>query len=186
MNSKDNISAENFSSDVVKSIKELDGFEERKNTNEEEIVEVHLMKEIAVDTSEIYKVKSLKEGTPLTWAAQIGDTKDFYDRYKIDLSDCGIDKDLANYVVSVGRRITDIRYSEDKKTPHGDYYYAEITFAEDYADSMLYLYSTEKINFYHFQISTASVYKMNGNNRELWGEGLRSINTSIDELTGGL
>ena len=142
-----------------------------------------------IDTSGIIKwcALDLEEDTQFTFFFQVKDFENLQgetaEAFGFELSDHNFYSDdyQNNYIaLTVGRELKKLQY--EYREGHNQAF-AEITFAEEYHDKIMYIYVMDKILLFPSDLSGVynSFYIMNGEESVYYGDNILRLNNRLDQ-----
>ena len=146
-------------------------------------VNFQLHKSYIVDTNGIKENFQIVESTPFTFFIQIRNFDNlkeyFLKEFHLEIPDIDFDYDDSYMAISIGREIKELSYNGYLKglnTPN-TFAKAEITFAEEYYENIMYVYSMEKIFFTSSLVNDATkFYVIQGSKKLFLGNTIFDIN----------
>lgn len=147
-----------------------------ENTSDDksfDIIIPDLILETKANTDYLYRVFHWKLGTELTWWEQLYDQEQINEN-EYELPQINIDFNTKTCIVSIGRKIVDIR--NGGKFSDNTSFIAIVTYEDQYYPETAFIYTIDDIVFVPSDLEYSDVYKLIDGERVYWGKN-NEINT---------
>lgn len=160
----------------------------QQDGDKREMVSFNLVGSYSVDTSGIREKEEIADGAPFTFFIQIRNVDDLkgylIKEFCLDIPDINFNYPDKYMAISIGREVQELAYNGYLEEPYmpNTFAKAEITFAEQYHEQMLYVYAMDKVILTDSRLGLLNAghvtrfYLMKDKERVFWGNTIHDIN----------